>query len=246
MRYLDIEELTGMGMETLLERYKKIRDDLALLNFSEYETRAYIALVALQMSDAESIAATAQVPRTSMYKVLDAMVEKGHVTVTPGRPRQYAPEPPLVLKQKIFSRLGETFDDLDTIHGILRERGMPQVIFTVAGQEKVLDKMGEFLAMAKERVMISTSNAGVLRDKLDKEFASAVNRGVNISVITLPGQKFVPGVELFRCSGLIATDMVFDGKHALVAGASLEVCGFADNEVLAQHLEGFLKMMMAE
>lgn len=244
MVYLDIEELAGMEMENLLERYKKIRDDLSILNFSEYETRAYIALVALQMSDAESISMTAQVPRTSMYKVLDALVEKGYATVSPGRPRQYAPEPPLVLKERIFSRLGETFEDLEMIHGILREKGMPQVIYTITGREKVLNKMGEFLSTAKERVMMSTSNASIIRDSLEKDFTSAINRGVSISVITLPGQKFVSGTKIFRRTGLIATDMVVDGKHALVAGASLEVCGFSENEVMASHLEGFLKMMM--
>ena len=243
---MDIEELAGMGMETLLERYKKIRDDLAVLNFSEYETRAYIALVALQVSDAESIAVTAQVPRTSMYKVLEGLVKKGYVNVSEGRPRQYRPEPPLVVRERIFSRLGETFDDLESINGILREKGMPQVIFTVAGRQKVMDKMAEFLDAAKERVLISTSNASILRDSLEKEFHAALKRGVEISVITLPGQKFIPEVRLFRRSGLIATDMVVDGKSALVAGAGLEVCGFADNDVLTQHLEGFLNMMMEE
>ena len=142
---MEIEELAGMDMGTLLERYKKVRNDLSILNFSEYETRAYIALVALQLSDAETIAMTAQVPRTSMYKVLEGLARKGYVTVTEGRPRQYGPEPPLVLKERLFSRLGETFDDLETIHGILREKGMPQVIYTITGKEKVLNKMGELL-----------------------------------------------------------------------------------------------------
>ena len=233
-----------MGMESLLERYKKIRDDLAILNFSEYETRAYIALVALQMSDAESIAMTAQVPRTSMYKVLDALVEKGYVTVTPGRPRQYAPEPPLVLKERIFSRLGETFDDLEMIHGILREKGMPQVIYTIIGKEKVLNKMEELLGIAKHRFMISTSNANVLWHALDKKIIAAQKRGVEISLVTLPGQKSIPGANTIRRTGLIATDIVVDGKHALIADGSLEACGFTDNDVLASHLEGFLKMMM--
>jgi sugar-specific transcriptional regulator TrmB len=241
---MDIEELAGMDMGTLLERYKKVRDDLALLDFSEYETRAYIALVALQLSDAETIGMTAQVPRTSMYKVLEALVKKGYVTVTEGRPRQYSPEPPLVLKERIFSRLGETFDDLETIHGILREKGMPQVIYTITGKEKVLGKMSELVGMAKERIMISTSNANMLRESLDKRLMDARNRGVEISVITLPGQKFIPDVKVMRRSGLIATDMVVDGRHALIAGASLEICGFTDNAVLAQHLEGFLGMMM--
>ena len=241
---MDIEELAGMDMGTLLERYKKVRDDLALLDFSEYETRAYIALVALQTSDAETIAQTAQVPRTSMYKVLEGLVRKGYVSVTEGRPRQYVPEPPLVLKERVFSRLGESFDDLESIHGILREKGMPQVIYTITGQQRVLNKMGDLVDMAKQRIMLSTSNASVLLDSLEKKFLAARKRGVEISVITLPGQKFIPDVEIMRRTGLIATDMVVDGRNALIAGASLEACGFTDNAVLAQHLEGFLTMMM--
>ncbi len=241
---MDLEELSGMDMGTLLERYKKVRSDLAILGFSEYETRAYIALVALQLSDAETIAMTAQVPRTSMYKVLEGLVKKGYVSITDGRPRQYAPEPPLVLKERLFSRLGETFDDLESIYGILREKGMPQVIYTITGKDKVLNKMGELIGMARQRIMISTSNANMLRESLDKKLLDSRNRGVEISVITLPGQKFIPDVKIMRRSGLIATDMVIDGRHALIAGASLEVCGFTDNAVLAQHLEGFLGMMM--
>lgn len=241
---MDLEELAGMDMGTLLERYKKVRDDLALLDFSEYETRAYIALVALQTSDAETIAQTAQVPRTSMYKVLEALVRKGYVAVTEGRPRQYAPEPPLVLKERLFSRLGDSFDDLESIKGILREKGMPQVIYTITGQQRVLNKMGELVDLAKQRIMLSTSNSSVLLEALEKKFLDARNRGVEISVITLPGQKFIPDVEIMRRTGLIATDMVVDGRNALIAGASLEACGFTDNAVLAQHLEGFLGMMM--
>jgi sugar-specific transcriptional regulator TrmB len=233
-----------MDMGTLLERYKKVRSDLAILGFSEYETRAYIALVALQLSDAETIAMTAQVPRTSMYKVLEGLVKKGYVTVTEGRPRQYSPEPPLVLKERLFSRLGETFDDLESIHGILREKGMPQVIYTITGKDKVFNKMGELIGMARQRIMISTSNANMLREGLEKRLVDARNRGVDISVITLPGQKFIPDVSLIRRPGLIATDMVIDGRQALIANSSLEVCGFTDNAVLAQHLEGFLGMMM--
>ncbi len=241
---MDIEELTGQDMDALLERYKKVQEDLALLNFSEYETRAYVALVALGVSDAETIAMTAQVPRTSMYKVLEGLLKKGYVTVTKGRPRKYTAESPRVLKERIFTRLEETFDDLEMFHGIMRERGMPQVIFTLTGKEKVLKKMAELLDASKERIMISTSNAPALREALKNKLTTAQKRGVEISLITPPGQKTIPGVKTMRREGLIATDVVVDGRHALIAGANLEACGFTDNEVLAQHLEGFLKMMM--
>jgi len=241
---MDIEELTGQDMGTLLERYKKVQEDLTLLNFSEYETRAYVALVALGVSEAETIAMTAQVPRTSVYKVLDSLLKKGYVSVTKGRPRKYLAEPPMALKERIFSRLEETFDDLEFLHGILRERGLPQVIYTIHGRDKVLKKMAELLDSSRERFMISTSNVPILRGSLEKKITTAKKRGVEISIITLPGQKSIPGVKTVRRPGLIATDVVVDGKQALIASADLEACGFTDNEVLAQHLEGFLTMMM--
>ncbi len=241
---MDLEELTREDMSTLLERYNKVQEDLALLNFSEYETRAYVALVALGVSDAETIAMTARVPRTSMYKVLEGLLKKGYVAVTKGRPRKYTAESPRVLKERILTRLEETFDDLEMFHGIMRERGMPQVIYTINGKEKVLKKIAELLDASRERIMISTSNVSVLREALEKKLTTAQKRGVGISLITPPGQKSIPGVKTMRREGLIATDVVVDGRHALIAGADLEACGFTDNEVLAQHLEGFLIMMM--
>lgn len=231
-------------MNTLLERYKKVSEDLALLNFSEYETRAYIALVALGASDAETVATIAQIPRTSMYKVLEGLLKKGYVTVTKGRPREYAAEPPRVLKERIFSRLEDTFDDLETVHGILKERGLPQVIYTITGKEKVLRKVAELLDASRERFMISSSNISLLRDELDKKIKAAQKRGVEFFVITQPRQKSIQGAKTIRREGLIATDVVVDGRHALIAGADLQACGYTDNEALAQHLDGFLKMMM--
>ena len=241
---MEIEELTGLGMSALLERYKKIREDLAMLNFSEYETRAYIALVSLGMSDAETVAVTAQIPRTSIYKVLDGLLRRGIVTVTEGRPRGYTAEPPRALRERIYSRLEETFDDLEMIHGILREKGLPQVIYTMNGRDKVLRKMGEMLDTSRERFMVSTSNVSLLRETLERKINAAQKRGVEISLIILPGQKSIPGANTVRREGLIATDVVVDGRMALIAAADLEACGFTDNEVLAQHLEGFLRMMM--
>jgi sugar-specific transcriptional regulator TrmB len=243
---MDIEELTGQDMSALLERYKRIQEDMGMLGFSDYETRAYVALVALRMSDAESLALLAQIPRTSIYKVLESLVKKGYVSVTEGRPRRYNAEPPRALRERVFARLEETFDDLETVHGILRERGLPQIIYTINGKDKVLTKIAELLDGCKERFMLSSSNASLLVEALERSIGSAQKRGVECTLITLPGQRTVPGARTIRRQGLIATDLVVDGRHALIASADLGACGFTDNEVLAQHLEGFLEIMAGE
>ena len=58
-------------------------DILALLKrtgLSDYEAKAYLALVLRSHGTAEDVADTADIPRTSAYKVLDALKQKGFVT----------------------------------------------------------------------------------------------------------------------------------------------------------------------
>ena len=73
---------------------------------------------------------------------------------------------------------------------------------------------------------------------------NAVKRGVDLVVITAPGQKAPGGVRVVRRSGLIATDVISDGTRALLASPDLNACGYTDNPALAEHLERFLEILM--
>lgn len=50
-------------------------------------------------------------------------------------------------------------------------------------------------------------------------------------------------VNVIRRRALIATDVIADGKTALIAAPDLSACGYTDNEVLSRHLEEFLRIM---
>ncbi len=239
---MDIVDIISQSNETLMEEYRKIAADLALLGLSDYEARAYIALVAHGVGDAETISTTAQIPRTSVYKALDTLEEKGFAHATEGRPRLFRPEEPGKIGNNIIGRLKDTFNKLDSIREILKEQGMPQLIYTIHGKSNVMDRIGEMLDKANDTFMMSTPTMAEFRPVLEKKIASALKRGVVITVLTPHGQKVFPDIQVKRKNGLIATDVIVDSHTALIASPNLETCGFTDNAYLASHLENFLQI----
>jgi sugar-specific transcriptional regulator TrmB len=141
-----------------------------MIGLSNYEARAYIALIAHGYGDAETIASTAQIPRTSSYKILKSLQDKGFVIATEGRPTIFKPEPPKKIYKQIESQLKDSFDRLELLHEIVRERGMPQLIFTIAGKVKVMEKIGELLDKSSKSFMISTPLFNEINDNLRKKF----------------------------------------------------------------------------
>jgi sugar-specific transcriptional regulator TrmB len=232
------------SLKDLEDDYRQVSDTLMTLGLSKYEANAYIALIALGYGDAETIAETAEIPRTSSYKVLQSLERKGFAIATEGRPKLFKPEPPSKIRDQIINRVDETFGKLEFFSEILSEKGMPQLVFTITGKDKVLNKIGELIDKSTEKLIISTANFSVIRDGLAKNLQNAARRGIQITVITSKRQRIPKYINGERREGLIATDVIADGKYALLASAELDACGYTDNPTLAQHLEQFLQILI--
>ncbi len=230
----------------LQKEYERLQSDLGMLGLSCYEIKTYLALVMYGYGDADTIAKVAKIPRTSSYKVLASLEEKGFVISAEGRPRLYRPVSPETLKKRFVGLIEDTFDKISLLQDIVREHGIPQIVYTITGKERVLEKIGEILDTTETRFLISTPAISEIRDTLSKNFNSALSRGVEISVITEPFQKSPPSTRVFHKKGLIATDIISDGKRALLASHDLSACGYTDNPELANHLENFINMMIEE
>ncbi len=228
------------------KEYENVSRTLESIGLSSYEAKGYIALVAHGHGSAEMIAETAHIPRTSAYKVLQSLVTKGFAISTRGRPTIFKPEPPAKIKEKVIERLGESFEKLDLMHEILRDKGEPQLVYTVAGKARVMGKIGEMLDTATGGVTIATPAFFEIREKLAKKIENAMKRGVLIQLITEPGQKVPEGAKVYYRKGLIATDIIADGERAMIAAPDLTACGFTDNAALAAHLDAFLQILMTE
>ncbi|MEE9174353.1 MAG: helix-turn-helix domain-containing protein [Thermoplasmata archaeon] len=217
---------------------------LQSLGLTAYEARAYIALVAHGYGNAETISETSRIPRTSAYKVLSSLCDKGYAISTRGRPMIFKPEAPEKVKNDVLRRVSSVFEHLQVLHEVLMDKGEPQLVYTIQGKQRVLSKIAELLDTATRTFIISTPTLAEVRETLNKRIEAAVKRGVRATVITGPSQRVLPGAYTVQKPGLIATDIIADGERALIASPDLNVCGYTDNASLAKHLENFLLILM--
>jgi sugar-specific transcriptional regulator TrmB len=230
----------------LRREFEDAARELEVIGLSSYESKAYVALVGMGFGSADEIAGLARIPRTSSYKVLKALEDKGLVHSTKGRPVVYRPEDPSVVYGRVKEHLDETFGKLELLHEVVREKGSPQLIFTISGKGRVLDKISELLDSAEQTFIMSTPVYADIRARLKDRLKHAIKRGVEVTVITEPGVRVESGVRAVRAEHLVATDVVSDANMALIAAPDLSVAGFSANPFLAQHLRRFLDILLRE
>ncbi len=239
MNLLDVLKLDSLDME---EEQKEVVSSLRKLGLTDYEARAYTALVMQGHGTADEIADIAGIPRTSTYKVLESLKERGFATYHGGRPTVFHPVAPLEAKEKLCSEVSKTFSKLDMMQGMLSDRGTPQLVYTISGKDRVLAKIGEMLDAAQEHFTISGPEMRTIANALEPKFKEALKRGVEILVVAEPSSKVPESSRVIRKQNLIATDVLCDGEMAMIASPDLSLCGFTDNPFLVLHLENFMKL----
>jgi sugar-specific transcriptional regulator TrmB len=228
--------------------YALEKEDVLLLlrrtGLSDYEAKVYLALVLRSHGTAEDVAETADIPRTSAYKVLEALSKKGYVNSRGGRPVVFHPVPPLEIRDRLVAEMERGFQLLDSLRGSQTEKGSPQLVYTIMGTESVMAKIGEMLDMAKERFFLSSPDLIELNNAFASKFTNALKRGVHVTVVALPSVKVPEASEVIRKQDLLATDVITDYEVALMATPDLRICGFTDNPFLAAHLDNFFQMSL--
>lgn len=72
---------------------ENILETLKNLNFTEYEAKAYLALLEESPLTGYAVAKNSGVPRSRIYEILDSLAMRGDILVSPGNTPQYTPVP---------------------------------------------------------------------------------------------------------------------------------------------------------
>lgn len=225
-----------------------LADDFALylneMGLSEYESRAYLALLQSGLSTATEIADAADVPQSRVYDVLDSLEDKGFVTVQPGRPKKFGPiEPELAVNQYVeykrsnfeneisqTRQTGEQFlNELDEEKFQYRQNDEIDVFWSYKGKNYILSQFGEYCQSTTDQIrMVMKGNSFERMVNQHKEvLRERHDHGVDIKIIVPYHQvqtKILDCAEewadLHNGTGIEGRFYLFDAERVLVAWKS--------------------------
>jgi HTH-type transcriptional regulator, sugar sensing transcriptional regulator len=159
------------------------------LGFTEYESKAYIALLQKAPLSGYAIALNSGVPRSKIYEVLEGLVGRGEVLASHGSPVLYTPLSP---KELIGLKRRRTEINFDAAEEALESFEFStenrENIWNITGREEILHRIKEVLANSEQRILLEIwgEDAELIKDELK----DAENRGVEIYIVSYGTMNF--------------------------------------------------------
>lgn len=161
----------------------EILDTVKNLGFTEYEAKAYLALLSESPSTGYAVAKNSGVPRSKIYEVLESLTAKGDVIVSHGEPPLYRALP---AKDLIASRKAKAEENFAAAEQCLerfeRSASDRENIWNIAGRDAILKKVNECISAAEKRILIEIWAEDFLN--IESALKEAAKRGVKVSIIS--------------------------------------------------------------
>src|SRR4029077_7472940 len=129
---------------------------------TEYEVKAYIALVEAGPMPASQLSTSATIPYSKIYEILGNLERKGWVESEQGRPSKYFPKPPSSALESSRLRMENTLresqnDALSELKPLYERKGVQERpdILIVRGQNNILERIKETLSRTKRELLVA-------------------------------------------------------------------------------------------
>lgn len=164
------------------------------LGFSEYEARAYVALVGLARGTAREVCEISGVPQGRIYSVLRGLSDRGFVEIEEGSPTFYHAGDPGDLFRSIKEEYCASVDELTAGLRQLHAEARPSSPFwSIHSERGILNRLKTVVRNATEDIIIIAQHPRGLASIAGE--LKAANRRVNLTII-------VPDKEAFAGLGL--------------------------------------------
>ncbi len=177
---------------------KEIIEKLRELGFTEYEARAYTALLLLGEGKAEEISRKARIPLPRVYSTLESLKERGFIQILESRPKRYCLiDPKKAISRYIEMRRKALEEELkreerrwyDLLRRIIpyyeasRYEIKPgKLLESLKDLDEALSKTVELIEAAEREILIM-SHTFTWFEKVKNELTEAVKRGVEVKVL---------------------------------------------------------------
>ena len=232
----------------------KLVDNLRNFGLSDYEAKAYSAVVSAGTGSVTEISQLCDVPRSNLYAVLESLSEKGFVDIQKGRPLIFkAISPENVFDELVRTKSNELrkaktqiLDEVEKISDKTKADIVPALIWGVRGYTSVLNKIGEITSRSRKELLVNIPDLSIINERMFGELEKAKTRGVKIKIVTekkgdLKKHKKVASVRVR--DKIHGVDIVSDDKEILIAPSFPIVAAWVDNPEMAMHVKDFLTLV---
>lgn len=152
------------------------------LDFSEYEAKAYLALLENAPLTGYGVALNSGIPRSKVYEVLGNLADRGDVLVSRDEKPLYAPIPPKELLSSRKQRSEELFQEAEkALHRYTLSAETRESIWNIAGREAIFRRIRETMKRSEHRIMLELWEEDAL--ELEESLRQEAQRGVEIVIM---------------------------------------------------------------
>ncbi|MCK5032614.1 MAG: TrmB family transcriptional regulator [Calditrichia bacterium] len=162
---------------------KKLISQLQNLNFTQYESRAYLSLLQQGNISGYELAKNSGIPASKIYQVLNKLMEKEVIIALDSEPVKYTPLPP----NEVLSRLkGDYLNTVNNLDSKLDEIYTKQhlsnnYIWNISGRETILRRVCDFINQSIKQIYLSVWDEEV--EEIQSALMEADRRNTKLSIV---------------------------------------------------------------
>jgi len=199
-------------------------DKLVKIGFSEYEAKAYVALLRKSPVTGYELSKLSSVPRSMIYEVVGKLTARGAaMTLHTGGSTKYAPVPADEFLDQLQREQEELFGSLRQELTAFASAPDLEYVWNIEGHDNIMGKAMEMIDQAKSQIYLALVPATF--PALQPALEEAIGRGVRMVIYTtgeldLPGGQVVvaplseEAVSRVEGLGLV---LVVDGEEVLIS-----------------------------
>lgn len=161
---------------------KSIIQKLTTLGLSEYEAKAYVALLRSYPATAYEVSKASGIPTSKVYHVIDRLLERGMAApAAGGRTKRFVPLNPEEFLGRHRNTVVQTIDSLQSDLAHLSEQPQRSSIWNISDAQYLIDKAASMIEEAKDTLLLSLwkDELALLEPALQK----ALKRKVRAAII---------------------------------------------------------------
>ncbi len=162
----------------------EVIEQLQQLGFTEYEARAYVALLRQSPQNGYELARNSGLPRANVYSVLEKLEERGAVVrLEETNSVRYAPVSPEELIQRLENKLQGSLKEAHVSLNEVAQATAYEAIFSVRGYLPMLDHARSLIDSAAKSVLVALEppESQALKGSVE----AAILRGVKVVTLCL-------------------------------------------------------------